>query len=63
MPAVITTDKLSAKQVNGKRMYNQYEIGELIGKGQHGHVFVGYDMSNNKKPVVRVSLFIPLLSF
>jgi hypothetical protein len=38
---------------DGKQMWNQYERGEQIGKGQHGIVYKGWDVANDRREVVR----------
>lgn len=38
------------------RVINQYRVGTRIGKGQHGDVFMGFDVTKNNMVVVRFSV-------
>lgn len=54
---VVMTETIvrSRDELTGDRVINQYVIGTRLGQGQHGEVYMGFDVTNNYMPVVRVS--------
>ncbi|EIN10094.1 kinase-like protein, partial [Punctularia strigosozonata HHB-11173 SS5] len=50
---VLTTTKLRKDKysADGKQVWNQYERGEQVGRGQHGVVYKGWDLANNRREV------------
>ena len=58
------TDQMDTVREGDVRMINQYRIGGLVGKGQHGEVWLCEDTRDNDKQVVRrVSPILQLVAF
>ena len=51
---VIVTDKVKVRIADSdKKIINQYEFEQCLGKGQHGSVWVARDVRNSEKVVRR----------
>lgn len=52
-PPVRITDQMDTVREGEVRMINQYRIGDQVGKGQHGEVWLCEDTRNDNGHVVR----------
>ena len=55
------TDQIDTVREGDVRMINQYRIRALVGKGQHGEVWLCEDTRNSDTQVVRRVSFVPQL--
>jgi hypothetical protein len=56
--AVVMTSIARHRKEHGKKMVNQYEFQQRLGRGQHGEVFIARDTVSDVT-VVRLPLFSP----
>ena len=56
---VVFTDKFHVTKSQRRRtMINQYEFGRIVGKGQHGEVYLAQDTTQDNILVVRTMLLV-----